>query len=639
MLNLIRDNVQSFGVKFIVGIVAVVMGAFGITAYRSQSVNTIATIGDYEIKVEKYQRAFEQAQEEIRRRYQDRAAEYMKMVNLPAQIVQQLVNTVLLLKSASKNGLAVSDRELAQAIYQNTAFQTDGRFDQKKYTRMLENNRLEKLVYEKDLRENLLTQKFFRFLSAGALYSRQFLEKEHRRYRTEMEIKVLEITPELFTDTVKLSKSEIQSYYDMHKVEFQQKSQFALKYFVLGTDDVKDKIKVRKKEIEKYYRKNKKTEFSSKDSFLSRHILISVPKDRTAKDLEKAKKKADGVYFKLVADRKKFPDLAEKNSDDPASARKGGDLGWVEKGTFVQEFEQTVDKLKKNELSKPFLSDFGYHIVEVLDKRSSRTQPMAEVRQEITEKIRLGKAGRRLKNRVANLTKNMAEKSLEEMAASTGKKIQSTKAFDDSASLPELGYSYRLYQALKSKKVHDKGYHSLPGDKGTLIYQVEKTMDPFIKPLKEVTGSIEYLAKREKARRVAKEKLVEYSRSVGTLKQFDALAAKLKTDAKQVKFKFSDPQIEQLRVGENFRTEVFGMNKNQVKPISESNRDFLVYLLDKSQGSADQDNDDNFKALENQLQRQKIQVILNGLVQQMNAEMKVEYNTSILNALNIQLNK
>ncbi len=54
IMDVIRDNVQSFGVRFIVGIVAVVMMGFGVSTYRSQSSNTIVTIDDYEVKVEKY---------------------------------------------------------------------------------------------------------------------------------------------------------------------------------------------------------------------------------------------------------------------------------------------------------------------------------------------------------------------------------------------------------------------------------------------------------------------------------------------------------------------------------------------------------------------------------------------------------
>ena len=74
MLNLIRNNVQSFSVQLIAGIVVVVMLTFGISAYRDQSVNTIVTIDDYEIKISKYQRAYEQAQYEARQKYKDKAA-------------------------------------------------------------------------------------------------------------------------------------------------------------------------------------------------------------------------------------------------------------------------------------------------------------------------------------------------------------------------------------------------------------------------------------------------------------------------------------------------------------------------------------------------------------------------------------
>ena len=95
----------------------------------------------------------------------------MKMIDLPSQIVQQLVNNALLLKSAERLGLSVTDYELAQTLFNTPAFQTDNRFDQKKYEQMLANTRTDRLLYEKDLRENLLTEKYVQRITSGVLVS------------------------------------------------------------------------------------------------------------------------------------------------------------------------------------------------------------------------------------------------------------------------------------------------------------------------------------------------------------------------------------------------------------------------------------------------------------------------------------
>ncbi|MBU3915106.1 SurA N-terminal domain-containing protein, partial [bacterium] len=528
MLNLIRNNTQSFGVKLVVAIAALAMMGFGVSTFRSQSSNTIVTIGDYEVKIDKYQRAFENAEQEVRQKYQGRAAEYIKMVNLQAQVVQQLVNNALFVKSAAATGLAVSDKELAQTIYTNPAFLTDERFDDSKYEALLDNIRVDKLSYERGLRESLLTQKYLQFLGSGILFSKNTVNTEYQRYNTEVDIRVIEIKPDLFGNQAKLTEEEIQSYYEQRKQDFQQKAQFTLNFITFGLDDVKDKVIIKDKEIEKYYEKHKNEEFSTKESFLSRHILIALPKDKNEADIDKAREKADQLYKQLTKNRNQFAALAKKYSDDPGSAKRNGDLGWAEKGSLVGEFESTIDGLKKNELSKPFLSAFGFHIVELLDRKPETTRAFDEVKAEISEKIRLKKAARRLQNKVANLMTASTGKSLSEIATAENKIAAETIAFDDAKDLKVIGYSYNIYKDLNSKKVGDKGQLSLAGDQEIVVYEVKNITEPFVKPLKDVKEQIEYYATTEKKQKIAQAKLMEYEAEIKELEQFDSLASRLK---------------------------------------------------------------------------------------------------------------
>jgi len=97
----------------------------------------------------------------------------------------------------------------------------------------------------------------------------------------------------------------------------------------------------------------------------TRHILIipnEIIDDSTAEQqLQEA--------FDRIKGGEPFEDLAKLMSDDPGSSAQGGELGWTGPGTFVPEFEQTVDGLALGELSAPFRSQFGWHIVELLERR------------------------------------------------------------------------------------------------------------------------------------------------------------------------------------------------------------------------------------------------------------------------------
>jgi peptidyl-prolyl cis-trans isomerase SurA len=64
-----------------------------------------------------------------------------------------------------------------------------------------------------------------------------------------------------------------------------------------------------------------------------------------------------------------FAALASVTSEDPGSASQGGDLGWTGPGTFVPQFEQALNALKEGEISEPFRTQFGWHIVQLTGKR------------------------------------------------------------------------------------------------------------------------------------------------------------------------------------------------------------------------------------------------------------------------------
>lgn len=101
----------------------------------------------------------------------------------------------------------------------------------------------------------------------------------------------------------------------------------------------------------------------------ARHILIRTNEVVSDDD---AKTRLDQLRIRIVGGDD-FGTLARSHSDDTGSALKGGDLGWVNPGDTVPEFEKTMDALGPNEVSKPFKSSFGWHIVQVIERRTQDT--------------------------------------------------------------------------------------------------------------------------------------------------------------------------------------------------------------------------------------------------------------------------
>lgn len=88
-------------------------------------------------------------------------------------------------------------------------------------------------------------------------------------------------------------------------------------------------------------------------------------------ELDKARKQLEGIRNRIVNGNEDFATLAKQYSQDPGSGRNGGDLGWGKRGTYVTEFEATAYRLEPNEISEVIKTEFGYHILQLLERRGN----------------------------------------------------------------------------------------------------------------------------------------------------------------------------------------------------------------------------------------------------------------------------
>ena len=133
--------------------------------------------------------------------------------------------------------------------------------------------------------------------------------------------------------------------------------------------EIINRVKISRKEVEDFYHTYPDSIPELPETVKIGHILRNVRPSESA--LKKAKSKADSLY-QLLMNGADFSLLAQKYSEDPGSRANGGDLGYTEKGQFVPPFEEAAYKLKINEISKPVLTDFGYHIIQLLSRNGDR---------------------------------------------------------------------------------------------------------------------------------------------------------------------------------------------------------------------------------------------------------------------------
>lgn len=153
--------------------------------------------------------------------------------------------------------------------------------------------------------------------------------------------------------------------------------------------EIEGKVKITDDEIETYY-KGHEEEFTNPESAKARHILLKVPEGADEKAWKETESKAKDIKKKLE-NGEDFAELAKKYSDDPGSKNKGGDLGFFTKGRMVPEFESAAFSLKPGELSDPVKTNFGYHIIEVQEKKAASTKTLAEVQAQIRQTLQTEK--------------------------------------------------------------------------------------------------------------------------------------------------------------------------------------------------------------------------------------------------------
>ncbi|MBB6443466.1 peptidylprolyl isomerase [Bacillus benzoevorans] len=169
-------------------------------------------------------------------------------------------------------------------------------------------------------------------------------------------------------------KTQLGDSFQMALLQYGYKDEAAFKAAV-KTSMLQEKaalksVKVSEKDVKEYYDKEYKPEIKA------RHILVAD--EATAKEV-KAKLDAGG----------KFEDLAKEYSTDTGTAAKGGDLGWFGPGKMLPEFEAAAYALEKNAISEPVQSQYGYHIIQLLDKKPK--EKFADVKDEMEYQLKLSK--------------------------------------------------------------------------------------------------------------------------------------------------------------------------------------------------------------------------------------------------------
>jgi peptidyl-prolyl cis-trans isomerase D len=395
MITAMRRNLKALSVWLWVVIAAFIGTTFlvwGKGSITGGDSTAVATVNGEEIPLDRYQRRQQAYQEFYRQLYRDRfTAALATRLGLHQQVLDDLIREELVTQQARAEGITVGDDELIARIHAIRAFQQGGRFSLERYEELLRRERFTRPAFEKELRGEMLLRKVEALIKAGIKVSEAELRQAYdlKREKVRATWVLVELSP--FLAKADASEQEIQAYLREHQAEFQRPERRRVQYLVVSSKGFPQQVS--DAEVAAYY-KDRANEFELPQRVRAAHILVRVPEVGGSEAEQKSRAKVEEIIRRARAGED-FAKLAREVSEDPGSAGKGGDLGYVARGELIPPLEQALFALKKGEISPgPVRSGFGYHAMKVLDLQEADKRPLREVAREIREKLQTERSDR-----------------------------------------------------------------------------------------------------------------------------------------------------------------------------------------------------------------------------------------------------
>jgi len=515
MFRFIEKNRKLIQIGFLVVIVPP-FALFGVDAYFRgiDGGQTVAKVGDYVVSEEEFSRALRERQQNLQRAMEGQRIDPALLDNPAMRMatLETLIQRRLLIDQAHKAGIAVSDNQLKAAISSEALFQdADGKFSYSNYEQYLNAENMTPAMFEARLRQDMMLRQVTGGYAGSTFVPRTVSGLLARLAGEQREISHATLAPEGYLARVKLDAGAAKQYYDANTGEFRVPEQVRVEYVMLSADALMEKMQPDAAEVKKFYEANRR-QFGAEEARQAAHILVAVDAGTSPEARQKARAKAEAIHRELVKKPAAFAEIAKKQSNDPGSAAKGGDLGYIGRGSMkdIPQFEQALFQLKPGEISAPVETQHGFHIIRLLAVRESRVKAFEEVKGQIEAQMRKQMAARRfaeLADGFNNVVYEQSE-SLKPAAELSGTApVQSGWIMRSRAEAPLD--NARLLAAIFSDEVlkDRRNTEAVEVAPGTLIAaRLIESKPASIRPFEEVRGGLEkQLALREGARLAAEE--------------------------------------------------------------------------------------------------------------------------------------
>ena len=500
--------------------------------------------------------------------------------------------------------------------------------------------------FEQAVKLQVLINKLQGAVTAGVDVSDDEVKKEYRKQNAKVKVEYAVLTLNELKNKINPTDAELKAFYDQNKARYQNSipEKRKAKYILVDSTASSQKLKasLKPEQIQQYYDQHK-DEFTTPEEVKASHILIRTPPPGPdgkpdQKGVEAAKTKAEDILKKLRAGGD-FAELAKKESQDPGSAAKGGDLGWFRRGAMVPEFDKAAFSQPVGKIGDLVQSNFGFHIIKVEDKHAAGVKPLNDVKDDIANKIVQQEAMQQAQNAAAKVLQDAQKQGLDKAAADNGLKVSTSDWFSRSDSLPGVGSSPDFMNAAFTAKANDAP--QLVKTSGGLaaggvpvehyaIFQVTAVEPTRTPSLDEIKSKVAEDFKTSNAQQMLTKKTQELADRAHAEHDLKKAAAEAGATVKTSDLVDAKGQVPDLGSMQGPAAIAFDLKSGEISgALNLGSSGAVLQVLDKQEPSeADfaKDKDQIREQLRQQKEQERMQMYVVGLRERMQKEGKIKIN-------------
>jgi len=641
MLKVFRDNLKHL--KWILVFVVLVFIFFvwadfgtGIGNQGPGGPRVAAYVGDGEVTLTEFERQYRQLEGMYGQIYGDRMTpEMARQMGLPMQALNQAVSQEILLAEARSMGLEVTDEELRNSILQEQTFKDEqGRFIGEDAYQEMVRNRLgypSPAIFEQSLREELLVRKLMDILQANLYISDKEVEEAYREQVERARIRYIQLPRTRFTNA-QVTDAEVKDYFAKHTQEYRLPEQREAAYLLVDPAQLASKVPSDEAALRAYYQEHKE-EYTQPEQVHARHILVKA-EGRT--DAE-AQKILEGARAR-IAKGEDFGAVARELSEEPAAKTSGGDLGFFGRGQMIAPFEEAAFGAQPNALVGPIKTDFGWHLIQVLEKRPAGTQPFEQVKPMIAQRLSADRTAEMAEAKARELAQKLADDkpaNVDELKplgnAAEGVTFGETGPFARQEPVSGLGFAPAFNEAAFTL---EKGgvSEAIQTPRGWVVLYVKDVKAPRIPELKDVEPRVRAALARQKQQDLAMQQLRQAKTPGATL---DQIAAGLGLEVKESAEFGLQGQIPGIGQNPELAKAAMALNTGQLGgPVGDAQGAVLFEVKERKSWDPIQ-----FAAAReqtrDQVRREKLNALEGALLEKRRREMDVRFDPAVLEEFGI----